>query len=176
MHTYILVSYYALLWICYCFSHLICLFSVIWLFLLYKFTPFFISFLFLSEANARKVRLYYTYWQYTNLKRISDFETRVSNCTIRLLYISKSSLNKMYFGISMSAYSQSGCSQIYTLLINFNFTYSLYMFTLFTLSNNIHEKLSRWKFLLLISIFYFPSVRSKLSNENKENENRKKNT
>ena len=55
--------------ICYCFCHLIGLRSVTWLSLLYKFTRFSIYFLFLSDegANARNVRLYYPYWQYTDL-------------------------------------------------------------------------------------------------------------
>ena len=39
------------------------------------------------RANAQKVRLYYPYWQYTNLKRIAEFETRVSNSAIRLMYL-----------------------------------------------------------------------------------------
>ena len=49
----IFASYYALLCICYCFSHLIGLFSVTWLSLLYKFTRlwFFIYFLFLSDEG-----------------------------------------------------------------------------------------------------------------------------
>ena len=40
-----------LLYICYCFSHLIGLLSVTWLSLLYKFTRFFIYFLFLSDEG-----------------------------------------------------------------------------------------------------------------------------
>ena len=66
----IFAFYYALLCICYYLSHLIGLFSVTWLSLLYKFTRFFIYFLHVSlwrRANARNVRLYYPYWQYTNL-------------------------------------------------------------------------------------------------------------
>ena len=47
----IFASYYALLCICYCFSHLIGLFSVTWLYLLYKFSRFFIYFLFLSDEG-----------------------------------------------------------------------------------------------------------------------------
>ena len=62
-------SYYALLCICYCFSHLIGLLSVTWLSLLYKFTRFFYLFSvsLWRRANARNVRLYYPYWQYTDL-------------------------------------------------------------------------------------------------------------
>ena len=58
-----------LLCICYCFSHLIGLRSVTWLFLLYKFTRFFhlFSVSLWRRANARNVRLYYSYWQYTDL-------------------------------------------------------------------------------------------------------------
>ena len=66
----ILASYYALLCICYCFSDLIGLLSVTWLSLLYKFTRFFYYLFSVSlwrRANARNVRLYYLYWQYTNL-------------------------------------------------------------------------------------------------------------
>ena len=48
--------------ICYCFSHLIGLFSVTWLSLLYKFTRVF----YLWRANAQNVRLYYPCRQYTN--------------------------------------------------------------------------------------------------------------
>ena len=44
-------SYYALLCIYYCFSHLFGLFSVTWLFLLFKFTRCFIYFLFLSDEG-----------------------------------------------------------------------------------------------------------------------------
>ena len=55
--------------ICYCFSHLIGLLSVAWLSLLYKFTRLFYLFSvsLWRRANARNVRLYYPYWQYTDL-------------------------------------------------------------------------------------------------------------
>ena len=49
-----------LLCICYCFSHLIGLRSVTWLFLLYKFTRFFIYFLFLSDEGPMLETLDYT--------------------------------------------------------------------------------------------------------------------
>ena len=52
-----------ILCICYCFSHLIGVFSVTWLSLPYKYTIF-IYFLFLSDEGPR---LYYPYRQYTNL-------------------------------------------------------------------------------------------------------------
>ena len=57
-----------ILYICYCFSRLINLFSVTWLSLLYKFIRFFYLFSvsLWRRANARSVRLYYPYWQYTN--------------------------------------------------------------------------------------------------------------
>ena len=58
----IFASYYALLCICNCFSHLTSLFSVMWLSLLYKFTVS-IYFLFLSDEGPR---LYYPYRQYTS--------------------------------------------------------------------------------------------------------------
>ena len=53
---------YALLCIFYCFSHLIGLFSVTWswLFLLYKFTRFFIYFLFLSDEGPTPETLDFT--------------------------------------------------------------------------------------------------------------------
>ena len=44
----------------YCVSHLIGLFSVAWLFLLYKFTQFFIYFLFLSDEVPMLETLYFT--------------------------------------------------------------------------------------------------------------------
>ena len=47
-----------LLCICYCFSHLIGLLSVKWLSLLYKFTRFFIYFLFLSDEGPMLETLY----------------------------------------------------------------------------------------------------------------------
>ena len=52
-----------LLCICYCFSHLMGLFSVTWLFLLHKFTCFFnlFSVSLWRRANARNVRLYYPF-------------------------------------------------------------------------------------------------------------------
>ena len=53
-------SYYALLCICYCFSHLIGLLSVTWLPLLYKFTWFFIYFLFLSDEGPMLETLHFT--------------------------------------------------------------------------------------------------------------------
>ena len=55
-----------LLCICYWFSHLIGLFSVTWLFLLYKFTRFLnlFSVSLWRRANARHI-LYYPYRQYT---------------------------------------------------------------------------------------------------------------
>ena len=67
----IFAPYYALLCVCYCFSHLIVFFSVTWLCLLYKFTKCFICFLFLSSywrrASARNVRQYTNrYGQYNN--------------------------------------------------------------------------------------------------------------
>ena len=49
-----------LLCICYCFSHLIGLHSVTWLSLLYKFTRFFIYFLFLSDEGPMLETLDYT--------------------------------------------------------------------------------------------------------------------
>ena len=49
-----------LLCICYCFSHLIGLLSVTWLSLLYKFTRFFIYFLFLSDEGPMLETLDYT--------------------------------------------------------------------------------------------------------------------
>ena len=49
-----------LLCICYCLSHLIGLFSDTWLSLLYKFTRFFIYFLFLSDEGPLLDKLYYT--------------------------------------------------------------------------------------------------------------------
>ena len=49
-----------LLCICYCFSHLIGLRSVTWLSLLYKFTRFFIYFLFLSDEGPMLETLDYT--------------------------------------------------------------------------------------------------------------------
>ena len=49
-----------LLCICYCFSHLIGLLSVTWLLLLYKFTQFFIHFLFLSDEGPMFETLDYT--------------------------------------------------------------------------------------------------------------------
>ena len=49
-----------LLCICYCFSHLIDLLSVTWLSLLYKFTRFFIYFLFLSDKEPMLETLDYT--------------------------------------------------------------------------------------------------------------------
>ena len=55
----IFASYYALLRICYCFSHLIGLFSVTWLSLLYKFTVFF-NFLFLSDEEPTLKTLEFT--------------------------------------------------------------------------------------------------------------------
>ena len=56
----IFASYYALLCICYCFSHLIGLLSVTRLSLLYKFTRFFIYFLFLSDERPTLETLHYT--------------------------------------------------------------------------------------------------------------------
>ena len=53
-------SYYTLLCICYCFSHLIGLLSVTWLPLLYKFTWFFIYFLFLSDEGQMLETLDFT--------------------------------------------------------------------------------------------------------------------
>ena len=60
----IFAFYYALVCICYCFSHPIGLPSVTWLSLLYKFTRFFYlcSVSLWRRANARNVRLYYPYW------------------------------------------------------------------------------------------------------------------
>ena len=49
-----------LLCICYCLSHLIGLFSVTWLSLLFKFTRFFIYFLFLSDEGPMLETLDYT--------------------------------------------------------------------------------------------------------------------
>ena len=78
-----------LLCICYCFSHLIGLLSVIWLSLFYKSTRFFIYFLFLSDearANARNVRLFYPYWQYTDLF-IFRFVSLLCLCSTLCIYV-----------------------------------------------------------------------------------------
>ena len=82
----IFASYCALSCICYCFSHLIGLFSVTWIFLLYKFTRFLnlFSVSFWRRANARNVRLYYPYQQYTNLFIFRFVSLR---STLRLLYL-----------------------------------------------------------------------------------------
>ena len=58
--TYFFATYYALLCICYCFSHLISLLSVTWLSILYKFIRFFINFLFLSNQGPMLKTLDYT--------------------------------------------------------------------------------------------------------------------
>ena len=52
---------FALLCICYCFSHLIGLLSVTWLSLLYKFTRFFTYFLFLSDEGSMLETLDHTF-------------------------------------------------------------------------------------------------------------------
>ena len=57
--TYFCILYYVLLYICYCFSQMIGLLSVTWLFLLYKFTRFFIYFLFLSDEEPTLETLEY---------------------------------------------------------------------------------------------------------------------
>ena len=60
LFLHLIMHYYAL--ICYCFSHLIGLLSVTWLSVFYV-----ISISLWRRANARNVRLYYPYWQYTDL-------------------------------------------------------------------------------------------------------------
>ena len=60
LFLHLIMHYYALLCICYCFSHLIILLSVTWLSLLYKFTRFFIYFLFLSDEGPMLEMLDYT--------------------------------------------------------------------------------------------------------------------
>ena len=77
-----------LLCICYCFSHLIGLRSVTWLSLLYKFTRFFYLFSvsLWRRANARNARLYYSYWQYTDLFIFRFVSLLCLRSTLRLLY------------------------------------------------------------------------------------------
>ena len=78
-----------LLCICYCFSHLIGLLSVTWLSLLYKFTRFFCLFSvsLWRRANARNVRLYHPYWQYTDLFIFRFVSLLCLRSTLRLLNI-----------------------------------------------------------------------------------------
>ena len=59
-YLFFLFFYALLLCICYCFSHLIGLFSLTRLSLLYKFTRFFIYFLFLSDEGPMLETLDYT--------------------------------------------------------------------------------------------------------------------
>ena len=80
-----------LLCICYYFSHLIGLLSVTWLSVLYKFTQFIYLFSvsLWQKANARNVRLYYPYWQYTDLFIFRFVSSLCLRSTLRLfcLYI-----------------------------------------------------------------------------------------
>ena len=82
----IFVSYYISLCICYCFSHLIDLFSVTWLSLLYKFTQLLIYFPFLSEEGPTL--------------EILDFTIRIGpiGSTPTFLYISKNTKDWLFIG------------------------------------------------------------------------------
>ena len=132
-----LASYYASLCICYCFSHLIDLFSVTWLFLSCKFTRFLVIFVSLwRRVNARNVTLYYPSRQYNNLFIFRLLSIIAFSCSNR----KQLKQQLLLFHCWKTLFVQQHCSSVnrYTTLYNHRNRW------LVSRSHNVGEILSEW--------------------------------